>query len=64
MTEFAKAVYEGMTSSDRVLLFLLKHQELLEFADIMTNDDVRLLKRMIDEETEKRINRRGKREHK
>lgn len=57
MTEFAKAVYEGMTSSDRVLLFLQKHQELLEFARIMTDNDVRLLKQLIDEETAKRARR-------
>ena len=57
MTEFAKAVYEGMTSSDRVLLFLQKHQELLEFARIMTDNDVRLLKQLIDEADAKRASR-------
>lgn len=64
MTEFQKAVYAGMTSADRVLLFLEKHQELLEFARNMTNNDVRLLKRLIDEETDKRIDCRRERKEK
>ena len=61
MTEFQKAVYAGMTSADRVLLFLEKHQELLEFARNMTDDDVQILKWLIDEENVKRACRRGKR---
>ena len=46
MTDFAEKVYADMSSVDRVLLYMIKAQELLEFTKNMTDEDIQLLMRV------------------
>lgn len=49
MSEFEKGVYADMESVDRVILYAIKALELIEFARLMTAEDIRLLKRLVEE---------------
>lgn len=40
MNEFERQVYEDMESTDRILLWMAKCIELLEFSDILTKEDI------------------------
>lgn len=46
MTPFEKQVYYDMQSTDRVLLWMIKCQELMEFVDIMTEEDIRVVRQV------------------
>ena len=48
VNDFAKKVYADMSSVDRVLLYMVKAQELIEFTKNMTDEDIRLLKKVFD----------------
>jgi len=48
MNDFTKQVYAEMSSVDRVLLYMAKAQELIEFAKVMTDEDIRLLKKVYE----------------
>lgn len=49
MTDFERQIYADMKSVDRVLLLMIKANELIEFGEIMTDEDVELLKYVRDE---------------
>lgn len=40
MNEFERQVYEDMESTDRILLWMAKCIELLEFSNILTKEDI------------------------
>lgn len=47
MTPFEKQVYYDMQSTDRVLLWMIKCQELMEFSEMMTKEDILGLKKAL-----------------
>lgn len=48
MTEFQKQVYADMKSTDRILLWMAKCQELMEFSSIMTKEDIEGVRKVCD----------------
>ena len=48
MTEFQKQVYADMKSIDRILLWMVKCQELIEFSSIMTKEDLEGIRKVCD----------------
>ena len=46
MNEFERQVYEDMESTDRILLWMAKCIELLEFSDILTKEDIKCFVRV------------------
>lgn len=48
MTPFAKQVYADMKSTDRILLWMIKCQELLELSEVMTEQDVKGMLKVCD----------------
>ena len=57
MTEFEKSVYTDMKSVDRVLLWAIKAIELMELSDLLTKEDILLVRDLVKME-------RGKGGHK
>lgn len=47
MNEFERQVYEDMESTDRILLWMAKCIELLEFSDILTKEDIKGIVRVL-----------------
>ena len=47
MTEFEKQVYTDMSSADRILLWMMKCSEFMEFSEIMTEADIRGLHKVL-----------------
>lgn len=39
MTEFEKQIYEDMNSTDRILLWLIKFEDLMDFSKVLTEED-------------------------
>lgn len=53
MTDFEKSVCADMRSADRVGLWISKFLEIKELSQIMTDSDVDLLKRVLQQEASK-----------
>lgn len=49
LTEFERQIYVDMKSADRVLLYMIKAHELIEYTQIMTHEDMKLLERVCKE---------------
>ena len=47
MSDFEKDLYKQMSSAERVWMYLIKYAELLEFIDLMTDQDEEGLKRVL-----------------
>lgn len=47
MNEFERQVYADMKSTDRILLWMAKCIELLEFSDILTKEDIKGIVRVL-----------------
>jgi len=54
MTEFEKSVYTDMKSVDRVLLWAIKAIELMEFSDLLTKEDILLVRDLVKMEKKKK----------
>lgn len=39
MTEFEKQIYEDMNSTDRILLWMIKFENLMDFSKVLTEED-------------------------
>lgn len=48
MTELQRQAYSNMKSTGRVLLWMVKCQELMELSQIMTKEDVKEIKKCCD----------------
>lgn len=48
MTDFQRQVYADMKSTDRILLWMVKIQELLEFSEVMTEQDMKGIRKVCD----------------
>ena len=46
MTDLEKTIYQNMRPIDRVMTYLLKSDELIEFGRLMDDNDIRLLKKI------------------
>lgn len=55
MTKFQRSAYAEMKSVDRVLLYLEKIDELMEFQKILTDQDLLLLKRYLNFEEKQAV---------
>lgn len=55
MTKFQRRAYAEMKSVDRVLLYLEKIDELMEFQKILTDQDLLLLKRYLDSQEKQAV---------
>lgn len=44
MSDFEKDLYKQMSSAERVWMYLIKYAELMEFIDLMTDQDEEGLK--------------------
>lgn len=55
MTKFQRRAYAEMKSVDRVLLYLEKIDELMEFQKILTDQDLLLLKRYLNFEEKQAV---------
>ncbi|MEA5042217.1 MAG: hypothetical protein VB053_06695 [Oscillibacter ruminantium] len=55
MTKFQRSAYAEMKSVDRVLLYLEKIDELMEFQNILTDQDLLLLKRYLNFEEKQAV---------
>lgn len=55
MTKFQRSAYAEMKSVDRVLLYLEKIDELMEFQKILTDQDLLLLKRYLDSQEKQAV---------
>jgi len=56
VTDFERQIYADMTSTDRILLYMKKCMDLIEFQKIMTEQDIKLLVKLVrhtDEEQPK-----------
>lgn len=53
MNDFARQVYADMKPVDRVLLFMVKVDELLDLQKAMGEEDIRLIKELLRREEEK-----------
>ena len=48
MTEFEKQTYKDMSRADRVSIWMIKASEFFEFSRLMTNEDAKFLKKVLD----------------
>lgn len=48
VTEFAKQTYKDMSTANRVRIWMIKASEFFEFSRLMTNEDAKFLKRVLD----------------
>lgn len=48
MTEFEKQTYKEMDRATRVSIWMIKASEFFEFSRIMTKEDAKFLKRVLD----------------
>lgn len=48
MTEFEKQTYKDMSRADRVSIWMIKASEFFEFSRLMTNEDAKFLKKVLE----------------
>lgn len=48
MTGFEKEAYADMKSTDRIILWMLKCKELMEFSEVMTEEDIQGIRKVCD----------------
>lgn len=54
MTAWEKQAYREMRSSDRVLILMMKIQDLIDFKQVLTDEDLKLIKFFVETESKKR----------
>lgn len=50
MTEFEKQIYEDMNSTDRILLWMIKFENLMDFSKVLTEEDRKGICEIINED--------------
>jgi hypothetical protein len=50
MTKFEKQIYEDMNSTDRILLWMIKFENLMDFSKVLTEEDRKGICEIINED--------------